>query len=909
MTDPVAAADGSVYERSAIEAWFKTPRCGQRSPITNAQLPTTTVHPVPPLRRAIEEYGHLRPGAVSKHLDSAALQEVVLMVASDLEFKGQMHESRREATERLKISFEERLGRLQAEMADLMVLVEAVGESEDTPLPVLAPRISDPAGSPLTAGSASPSALTAGSASPLVGGGQSPPPAQTEAAPGFLTSVRSFFEQLVPEAPGAQPPTSLGITPEDSFPFSQAPSSPVPSTDAVARGSKDGSKSSQAPCPAVPPTDSTAIAAGSQDSSMSSQAPSPAVPSDSPAVATTAAASPAPVASLPPVPVAAGSPAQATLPAQDVPKSAPAPAPSSTATSSQAAAAAAAVPRAPAPAVPKAPPAPRFVPSYDKGHVERVQHIMNAMNGKRSHQIGSHVEALFGLFCTAGGLDIVAAEAFCTLVETRADSHMVVLESPSFVSFFVALEQGPPPKTDFAVRALTCMFPNSGVKAGPWIPFALYLLECGEETAREAAEKGMKRLGNCRSSNAALNIEDQDVARLVALLRSSPLSVQAAAVLGIQFVAKHAGGEEQVAANGAIPALVGVFRASQPSVFRTYTPIKKEVIRTLDHLSQVEQLQQAVVDAGAVPLMAQLLQGAKEPVLKEASAHMLATLMMNDRNHVNAAGQAAVVASGAVPLLVDLLKHGRDDGQVAAARALGNLAMGREHRGLVGGSGALPALLALAQCRDPQVRDQCKTCLRHLLEDAGAMSSMPCAESLPAVLSLLPTAELAFRNSAAEFLEGLAFQTSGQRHLVQAGAIHTLVTMLEEQPFRAARAASSLKFLAHRNQKFLRMVARANAVPALARLFRQGRGQDCTEEACKALRCLAVDEPLQKSIEEALGCPLPADFTCDLSQEERDWIMFRPCDRLAAPRDAPHALPEMWTPPYLQLLSQRRSSA
>ena len=73
MTNPVAAVDGSVYQREAIETWFRTGR--RTSPVTNLQLPSLVVTPESALRRAIEEYVALRPELVRPERDRRSYQE------------------------------------------------------------------------------------------------------------------------------------------------------------------------------------------------------------------------------------------------------------------------------------------------------------------------------------------------------------------------------------------------------------------------------------------------------------------------------------------------------------------------------------------------------------------------------------------------------------------------------------------------------------------------------------------------------------------------------------------------------------------------------------------------------------------------------------------------------------------
>ncbi|CAE8615705.1 unnamed protein product [Polarella glacialis] len=84
MGDPVAAADGHVYERAAIEEWFRASRDSLRSPMTNLPLPIVLLAPNRALQRAIEEYLQCRPELARKELDRASTAEAVRLWAEEL---------------------------------------------------------------------------------------------------------------------------------------------------------------------------------------------------------------------------------------------------------------------------------------------------------------------------------------------------------------------------------------------------------------------------------------------------------------------------------------------------------------------------------------------------------------------------------------------------------------------------------------------------------------------------------------------------------------------------------------------------------------------------------------------------------------------------------------------------------
>ena len=59
MSDPVLAADGHAYERSAIERWLATK---STSPMTGEELELTRLFPSHILRRQIREWREAHPG-------------------------------------------------------------------------------------------------------------------------------------------------------------------------------------------------------------------------------------------------------------------------------------------------------------------------------------------------------------------------------------------------------------------------------------------------------------------------------------------------------------------------------------------------------------------------------------------------------------------------------------------------------------------------------------------------------------------------------------------------------------------------------------------------------------------------------------------------------------------------------
>jgi len=83
MRDPVVTQDGHVYEREAIQEWFR--RGHRSSPVTGMMLPNLALLPEVPLRRAIEEYMCLRPDIARKEYNLRSALLAAQEVAKDLE--------------------------------------------------------------------------------------------------------------------------------------------------------------------------------------------------------------------------------------------------------------------------------------------------------------------------------------------------------------------------------------------------------------------------------------------------------------------------------------------------------------------------------------------------------------------------------------------------------------------------------------------------------------------------------------------------------------------------------------------------------------------------------------------------------------------------------------------------------
>ena len=81
MSDPVVTCDGHVYERSAIQDWFRRAPPGNIiSPVTLSVLGSRELPSETPLKRAIDEYLSMRPEIQRVELDRLSLARAAAML-------------------------------------------------------------------------------------------------------------------------------------------------------------------------------------------------------------------------------------------------------------------------------------------------------------------------------------------------------------------------------------------------------------------------------------------------------------------------------------------------------------------------------------------------------------------------------------------------------------------------------------------------------------------------------------------------------------------------------------------------------------------------------------------------------------------------------------------------------------
>lgn len=106
MADPVAAVDGSTYDRDYIERWFRQRRQEKKpltSPVTGLELSSTTLMPLAALQRAIEAYMTHRPELRRvPDLQGRSFAEAAQVLQSDLLEKQSLYDNTEDEVKRLR---------------------------------------------------------------------------------------------------------------------------------------------------------------------------------------------------------------------------------------------------------------------------------------------------------------------------------------------------------------------------------------------------------------------------------------------------------------------------------------------------------------------------------------------------------------------------------------------------------------------------------------------------------------------------------------------------------------------------------------------------------------------------------------------------------------------------------------
>ena len=206
----------------------------------------------------------------------------------------------------------------------------------------------------------------------------------------------------------------------------------------------------------------------------------------------------------------------------------------------------------------------------------------------------------------------------------------------------------------------------------------------------------------------------------------------------------------------------------------------------------------AVVAAGGVPLLIELLKAGASRACKEAAVAALLTLSCLNEN------KACIGSSGAIPLLVQLLISGSNQGRKDALTTLYNLTISFGNRPRVVRAGAIPILVHLLSLRKVDLLEKIVALLYILASIEEGRSTIANTEGGIAVLAeILDTGSIKEKEHAAATL--LLLCTSSLQHsqlVLREGVIPALVSLsVGNNPRAQDKAQKLLQHFREQRQK------------------------------------------------------------------------------------------------------------
>eukprot|EP00873_Tetraselmis_striata_P008985 jgi/Tetstr1/429249/TSEL_001911.t2 len=387
------------------------------------------------------------------------------------------------------------------------------------------------------------------------------------------------------------------------------------------------------------------------------------------------------------------------------------------------------------------------------------------------------------------------------------------------------------------------------------VPALLRLLAPGHDGCRVRAGKVLTNLALEAGLRAEMLAGGAVPALVRMLSRGEAAPVRDAAASAVENLALHGSGAAALAARGgALPGLVDLLRSGSALAVEA-------AAGALENLALADALRGAVVDAGAVPPLVELL-GAGGGAA-EAAAGALQNLALD------AAAREEVVAAGGVAGLVGLLGASEPGAAEAAAGALGNLALNSNGRALLGATGGAPRLVALLGGGDAAAEAAAGAVenaslderLARQLVDAGAveaLASIVAAGGVALLVALLRSGSDAAKEAAAEALERLSSGRGQVVAIANVGGLEELLRIIQQgnpEAIKAAACTIANFAFSHQNSS---AIERAGGVPILLELLQRGEGPG-REGAARALRNMSLSEGNRQRIAELGGlAPLVA---------------------------------------------------
>uniref|UniRef100_A0ACD5U334 Uncharacterized protein n=1 Tax=Avena sativa TaxID=4498 RepID=A0ACD5U334_AVESA len=254
---------------------------------------------------------------------------------------------------------------------------------------------------------------------------------------------------------------------------------------------------------------------------------------------------------------------------------------------------------------------------------------------------------------------------------------------------------------------------------------------------------------------------------------------------------------------GAVPALVchlkvppaeaAVGEEQQPRPFEH--EVEKGAAFALGLLAVKPEHQQLIVDAGALPLLVNLLRRHKNATNKRAVNSLIrrAADAITNLAHENSSIKTCIRIEGGIPPLVELLESQDIKVQRAAAGALRTLAFKNdENKTLIVDCNALPTLILMLRSEDAAIHYEAVGVIGNLVHSSpNIKKEVLNAGALQPVIGLLSSCCTESQREAALLLGQFASAESDCKvHIVQRGAVRPLIDMLQSADFQLREMAA-----------------------------------------------------------------------------------------------------------------------
>lgn len=351
------------------------------------------------------------------------------------------------------------------------------------------------------------------------------------------------------------------------------------------------------------------------------------------------------------------------------------------------------------------------------------------------------------------------------------------------------------------------------VAAAGAIPAFIALLKSASTATQVAAADALSELSRALEFGAVAIVEAGGATPLCDLLASSSAAVQSHAVRCLSNMIGILTLSEDIAAAlcaaGAVPRLLNEIVHKSP-----WAHLACQAMSVIFTMSCLQRGRQAIVDAGAIPLLIPLL-GSKDGDMPTYSVSAL----LNMSAHSAAALHAiAAAAADSHPAFGALLASTRVEIQVPAMRLLLALSECEECTAGLAAAGVIPRLVDLLRSQILPLRADATATLSNLSCDEASERLITSSGGIAPLCALLSSASVSVQEDAASTLRNLVKCASGAAAVAAADAIPQLVRMLRAH--NVGVQVEAIGTLHHMSKHEGPALVAAGAIPAMVQMLR-----------------------------------------------------------------------------------------